>query len=118
MTEIRARVSPAYGAATRFVERPRIVGPLCVLDVQPAARRESLACAAIARRQNAVEHIYSTRDGFDQIFGRADAHKVPRRLFRHSWGDVFNHFKHHRLLFPDAQSADSVTVKANVYRLF
>ena len=92
--------------------------PLRVLDVQFAARRERLAGAAVSRRQNAVKHVDTARHCFDQIFGRADAHQISRRVFRHSRRDVFDDFKHHRLFFADTQSADRVAVKANVYCLF
>src|SRR6185369_13819322 len=118
MTEVSARVSFTDGTATYFVERALVVYPFRVLDIQLAARRERLSGAAIARRQNAVKHIDAARNCFHQILGRADAHQVSRRVFRHSRRDVFNYFKHQRLLFSDAQSADGVAVEADVYGLF
>src|SRR5215213_4858371 len=118
MTEVGSRVSTAHGTSTRFVERARVVRPLCVLDVQLAARRESLACSTVPRRQNAIKHVNAPRNCLDEIFGRADTHQVSRRVFRHFRDDLFYHIKHHRLLFADAQSADGVAVKANVYGLF
>src|SRR5215217_7744149 len=118
MTEVRARVSPAYRTTTRFVERALIVYPFRVLDIQLAARRERLSGSAVARRQNAVKHIDAARDCFDQILRCADTHQVARRVFRHSRRDVFYYFKHQRLLFSDAQSTDGVAVEADVYSLF
>src|ERR1051325_2604772 len=118
MTQIGPRVSAAHRTATRLIERPLVVYELCVLDVEPAARRERLARAAVAGRQNAVEHVDAARDCFDEIFWRADAHQVPRRISRHSWGDVFDYFKHHCLLSPHAKPADRVAVEADVDGLF
>src|ERR1044072_7058850 len=118
MTEIGPRGPAADGTATRLVERPLVVEELCVLDIEPAARRERLARAAVAGRQNAVEHVDAARDCFDEIFWRADAHQVPRRISRHSWRHVFDYFKHHCLLFPHPQPADRVAVEADVDGLF
>src|ERR1044072_6655205 len=118
MTEIGPRGPAADGTATRLVERPLVVEELCVLDIEPAARRERLARAAVAGRQNAVEHVDAARDCFDDIFWSADAHKVPRRITRHSRGDGFDYFKHRCLLFPHAQPADRLAIEADVDGLF
>src|ERR1051325_8829137 len=118
MTEIGPRVAPADGTTTRFVERTRVVHPLRVLDVQLAARCESLPGAAVSRWQNTVKHVDATRHSFNQILRRSDAHQVSRGVFRHLGRDVLDDFKHQRLLFTDAQTTDSVAVKADVYGLF
>src|SRR5205085_511679 len=118
MTEIRARVPPADRTLARFVEWARVVYPLRVLDVQLAARRESLTGATVARRQNTVKHVYATRYRLDQILWRSNAHQITRRFFWHSRCEVLNYVKHHRFLFADTQSADRVTVKTDVDGLF
>src|ERR1043166_6163248 len=118
MTEVGPRVSSAHRTATRLVEWTLVLDELCVLDVQLAARRERLSGATIARRSNAVEHVDPGSHSLDQILWGTNTHQVARRVWRHSWRDVFNHVKHHRLLFPDAQTADGVTIEADVYCLF
>ena len=57
-------------------------------------------------------------DGFDQIFRRADSHQVTRLVGGHARRDLLDHFQHYRLLFTDTESADSVSIKADLYRAF
>src|SRR5215213_9669523 len=118
MTHVSPRMSPAYRTAARFVEGTRIVRPLCVLDVQLAAGRKSLAGPSIARRQNAVEHVDTSRHRFHQVLRGAHTHQVPWGIFWQPRRDVANHFEHHRLLFADAQATDRIAIKTDVYGLF
>src|SRR5829696_6812687 len=118
MTEIGSRVSLADRTGTRLVERAGVVCPLRVLDIQLAARGESLASAPVTCRQDAVKHVDPASHGLNKILGSSDAHQVSRGIFGHAGRDVFDHFEHQRLLFTDAQAADGVTVKADVYGLF
>src|ERR1043166_6851291 len=118
MPQIRTRVSPTHRTVTRLVERSLIFRPLRVLDVQLATRGERLTGPPVARRQNAIKHIDAARDRFDQIFGRADAHQITRRLVRHPRRNLVDYFKHHRLLFTDAQPANRITVKTDLDCLF
>src|ERR1051326_6245082 len=104
MPQIRARVAATNRTVARLVERTLVLYPLRVLDVQLAARRERLPGAAVASREDTVEHVDATRDGFDQIFGSADAHQITRRLRRHTRRDIVDDVKHDRLFFADAQS--------------
>src|SRR5688500_17349035 len=102
MTEIGARVSAADRTTTRFIEWAGVVCPLRVLDVQLAARRESLPGTAVTRWQNAVKHVDTSGRSFYEILGCVDTHQVPRGVFGHTRRDVFDDFKHQRLLFSDA----------------
>ena len=56
-----SRMTPANRTATKFVKRPLVVCEASVLDVQLAARGEGLAGAAVARRQDAIKHIYGAK---------------------------------------------------------
>src|SRR6185369_9563582 len=81
-------------------------------------RRERLTGSPVTRGQNAVKHIDTASYSFDQVRRCANTHQVSRRIPRHSRGDVIDNVEHHRLLFPDAQSADCITVKTDLDRLF
>ena len=117
MPEISACVAPANRARARLVKRAIILRPLGVFDVQLASGRKRLARASIARRQNAVKHVDAPRDRFHEIFRRADAHQVSWKVSRQSRRDLVYYFKHYRLLFTDAQSADGVAVETDLDRL-
>src|SRR5690242_6332555 len=114
MPQIRARVAATDGTVARLVERPLVLHPLRVFDVQLAARRERLPGAAVASWQHTVKHIDAACDRLDQIFGSADAHQITRRFWRHTWRDVVDDLKHDGLLFADAQAADRVAVEADL----
>src|SRR5919112_6636296 len=116
MTQLRPRVSAADGAPARFVERARVGRPRRVLDVEAPARGESLAVAAVARRDDAVEHVDAARDALDQILRRADAHQVSRPLVGHPRRNRLDDLVHDRLLFPDAQTPDGVPVEPDLDR--
>ena len=68
--------------------RGRASATLRVLNVQSSARGESLTVAAVARREDAVEHIDPARDTLDQVFRRADTHQVSRPRVGHARRDV------------------------------
>src|SRR2546423_10109961 len=112
MTQVGARVSAADRARASVVEGPGVGRPARVLDVQLSARGERLPVATVARRHHAVEHVNAARDALYQVFRRADAHQVARRVRRHLWRDPFDHLVHHFLLFAHAQSPDGVAVEA------
>src|SRR6185295_9327477 len=51
-----------------------------------------------------------------QIFGSANTHQIPRLIGRQSRTNVAYDVPHHLLFFPDAETADGVTVKTNPRR--
>jgi hypothetical protein len=114
-----ANESPRMPAANRtrtlLIERPRVRRKPGVLDVELASRSECLAVAAVARRQNAIEHVDAARYRFNQVFGSAYAHQIARFISRHAWRNVFDDVEHHRFFFADAQAANGVTVEADLY---
>src|SRR5689334_19557827 len=118
MTQIRARVTATHGTSARLVERAGIGRPLRILDIQLATRGECLSGAAVPRGQNAIKHVDTARYCVNQILRCTNAHQVSWSVFRHSRRDVFDYVKHQRLLFPNAQATDGVTVKADIYSLF
>ena len=46
------------------IDRRKIVGPFAVAHVHRAAGGEELAIASVARRHDAVKHVYAALDGF------------------------------------------------------
>src|SRR6266850_4103792 len=110
MTEKRARVAPANRTGTRRIERAFVACPLRVFHVQLAARREGLASAAIARWQHAIEHVNAPSHSFDQVLRRTDAHQITRAAVRHQRSKLLDYFKHYRLLFAHAETADGIAV--------
>src|SRR2546421_9959618 len=116
MAQVSARVAAADRARAKLVQGARVGRPARVLDVQLSARGERLPVATVARRDDAVEHVNAARDALDQVFRRADAHQVARRVRRHLWRDPFDDLVHHFLLLADAQSPDGVAVEADLDR--
>ncbi len=70
--------------------------------------------APVAGRHHAIEHIDAARDRLQNVFGRADAHQIPRAILRQDRGDLIDHREHHRLRFPDREAPDRVTMKTDL----
>src|SRR3989304_4347054 len=60
---------------------------------------------------NAVEHINPPCHGFHQVFGRADAHEIPRFSRWQERGGGVNHLVHKHLILTNAQASNGITVK-------
>src|SRR5712691_6111449 len=67
MPQIRARGGAAGVAVACRIRRAVVLGVARVLDVDAALAGEELAVPAVARRQDAVEHVDAARHRLDQI---------------------------------------------------
>lgn len=62
-----------------------------------------------ARGQNAVEHVDSAVNAFDEVFRSSNAHEVPRLVGREMGRDGIENGEHFFFRFPYRQSADGHT---------
>src|SRR6266566_6729013 len=79
-----------------------------IAQPQRAGGGEGVGIAAVARGEDAVEHIDSSGDGGDDVAGIADAHEVAGFIFREQWGGVLEDLQHGVEGFADGQAADGV----------
>src|SRR5262249_56905759 len=66
------------GAGTRLVDRARVVGVARILEIDRPEAGEGEPVAAVARRQDAVEHVDAACYRLDEVLGRADSHEIAR----------------------------------------
>src|SRR4026209_647992 len=106
-------MTETHRAATLLVERSIVRRPLGVLHVQLSAGCERLARPTVPGRQHAVKHVDTSCYCFDEIFWRADAHQITRRISGHQRDYSIDNVPHYCLLFPDTQSTNRISIKPN-----
>src|SRR5207302_1421897 len=111
MAEVRAGEPGAGRARARLVERTGITREPGVLEIEPSAPREGAARARRARRQNAVEHVDTAVDHFQDARGIADPHEVPRPVEREELRRPGGRLEHQRPFLADRQTAERVPVE-------
>src|SRR5215468_4297702 len=82
MVQVSAGKIARRGTAALRIERARIVGMPCILDIDRAEAGKGEPMAAVARGQNAIEHIDAMADRIENIRRCADAHQIARALDR------------------------------------
>ena len=70
----------------------------------------------VTRRHDAIEHVDPARHRLQHILGRTDPHQISRSIVGEDRFDLLNHRKHHRLRFPDRQSAYRIAMKTDVHQ--
>src|SRR5438552_12516622 len=111
MADVRAAEAYARRAGTAVVERARVTREVRVAHVQSSRPRQRAAGTRGACREDAVEHVDSTRDHLDDAFRVADAHEVARLLRGQRGGRLRGGREHRRALLPHRQAADRVAVE-------
>ena len=114
VVEIGARIVARGGAGTRLVDRARVVGVARVLEVDRPEAGEGEPVPAVARRQDAVEHVDAACHRLDDVLGCADPHEIARPLGRERGGHGLDDAQHHLLRLAHGQPADGITVKAHL----
>src|SRR5919198_1519739 len=97
--------------STNIAPRKRIVGEGGVAEVQAAGGREGRAGAAEARREHAVEHVYSALDHFEDALRVADAHEIPGTLGREERRGTLDRGPRGLACLADGQAAERVAVE-------
>src|ERR1051325_45959 len=88
------------------IDRGEVLLPLRITDVDLSAACKDLPIARVASRQDAIEHIDSTSDTFDEIERCANAHEVSRLLFWQYIGRPVRYLVHRLVRFSDGQATD------------
>ena len=63
------------------IDGREVVRPFGVAEIDNALPGEDLSVAAVARRHDAVEHIDTAFDAFENVHRRTHAHQVARAVF-------------------------------------
>src|SRR4029453_9351504 len=74
---------------------------LSVFQISRTARGKRGSVARQARRKDAIEHIHSPRDYFQQLRRRTKAHRVTRFIFRQTRLDRSNRAHHFLFRLPN-----------------
>src|SRR5690349_16241402 len=114
--QVGARKLPRRRTAALRVERTRIVGMPGVFDVDRAEAGESKSMAAVARGQDAVEHVDAAGNRLENIRWRAHAHQITRLREWQSRRGGRHHAQHHLFALADREPADRVPVEAKRYQ--
>ena len=88
-----------------------------VAQPQGAAREEGEGVAAVARRQDAVEHVHAGQDRREDVRRHADAHQVAGPVRRQQRGGISDRLDHLLVALADAQAAEGIAVEADVHDL-
>src|SRR5688500_4398684 len=85
-----------------------------IAQLDDAVACEEPAIARVAGRQHTVEHVYSQRDGMDNICRRADSHQVARPFGRQLRGSMLEYALHVGLGLAYRQPANGIAVEADL----
>ena len=90
-----------------FVEWAQIIAVSGIANVEAfAVLYRYGAHASVACGHDAIEHIESCSDAFDEIPWRTDAHEVAREIFGHLVDEFLTHVVHFGRGFADGETAD------------
>ncbi len=101
-------------SSRRRLRRGGIVGGFGVAEAEGSVVGEGQAIAAVAGGEDAVEHVDAAFDGFEDVFGVADAHEVARLGIGEQGGCVRDGVDHAFMAFADRKSAEGVAGEVEV----
>ena len=114
MMQIGAAEIAAGGAAAAGIERRGIVGISRIAQIERPIPGESLAVAARARGQHAIEHVDAAQHRADDIVRLAHAHQIARPVGRQMRHGRVQRLEHRGLAFAHREPAHRITVKADL----
>src|SRR3989442_8470252 len=97
--------------AAPLVDRAIVLRIAGVLDVETSLAREKLTVPCVPRGQHAIEHVDAAGDAFDQVFGRAGAHQIPRPIGRQPPRRVADDGIHDVEGFSNAEAPDGISLE-------
>ena len=109
VVKVSASVALVDSGGTFRIDGAEIVGPFGVAEIDNALPGEDLAVAPVAGRHDAVEHVDTAFDAFEDVHRRSHAHEVARAVLGKNLVDHLDHFVHFLCRFAHGQSADGVT---------
>src|SRR4051812_42662001 len=109
--QIGARVVATGIAAAPRIERAVVFGKPRVLDIDAALAGEELPVSRIPRRHDAIEHVDTSSNAFDQVLRRSGAHEVAGMVHRQACRRPLSHFVHDVRRLADTEAANGVTLE-------
>src|SRR3954453_13734990 len=109
--DVRAAEAPARGAAAVLVERAGVALEAGVPEIEPSLPRQRAARPRRAGREDAVEHVDSSRDHLDDALRVADPHEVARSLRWQVAGRPARCLEHRGAVLADGEAADCISVE-------
>ena len=116
MAKVGAREILARIAVTALLDRGTVFRVGGIFEINCPTRSE---CGAIPRQsggKDAVKHIDSASDHFDDLGRGSQAHCVAGVVVWQEWDSAFDGAKHLFLGFADADPSDGVAVKSNIHK--
>ena len=108
VAEIAFREVSAAVAIAAVFQRGFVVRVLGVAEAQGAGVGEGQGVAAVSRGEDAIEHVDAAFDGFEDVFGVADAHEVAGFEVGDEGSDSFDGVDHALVAFADGEPAEGV----------
>ena len=103
-------------ALAAFLDRGGVLGERGVFEIEGSAGGEGGAVAGEAGGENAVEHIHTAGDHFEDLRRGAEAHGVARVGFRQEGNGILDGGEHLGFGFADTDTADGVSVESNLHQ--
>ena len=100
----------AVDVASVWVHRTEVHLPFLVAHVHRTIIGEEHRIAAVAGWHDAVEHIHTTLDGFQDILRSTHTHQVARLVLWQNLVHHLNHLIHHLGRFSHGKTADGISV--------
>ena len=97
-----------------FFDGREVVGPFAVAHVHDAVAGKEHSVAPVTGGHDAVEHVDSAFDGFEQVGRCPYAHEITRLVGRQYFVDDFDHLIHFFRRLSYGQPADGIPVGAQV----
>ena len=108
VVEVCLRMDAVDVAAVR-VDGGEIVFPFLIAHIHCALIGKEHRIAAVACRHDAVEHIDTALDGFQDILGGTNTHQITRTILGQDSVDNLYHVVHHLSGFAYGQTTDGGT---------
>ena len=111
----------AGGAIASLFNGRKIILVFFVVDIDNAVVGEKMAMAGITAWHNAIEHINTAPNRFDNVGWGANTHKITGLIFWHIFFNVIDYIVHNVGAFANCQATDSIALKVefgNILHIF
>ena len=106
VAQVCARVTPAHHAIARWIRRSLVLGILFVLVILSSLARVKQRVTRRPSGQHAIHHVHAHARVLLDLIRIADAHHIPRLVFRKQGQHFADYFECLFARFAHAQTAD------------